>query len=91
LSAPVDAIDTPQAVLDNMSEAGQVSLIVGRGRLGLEWLKSIEPVANRSMLGLEPITGYPDLSGIQIEMSHGPEFPRVPYSDATGSGLNRRT
>jgi hypothetical protein len=46
LLMPVDAIDTPQTVLDEMPDTGQAIFIVGRGRLGLEWLKSIEPLAN---------------------------------------------
>ena len=46
LLVPVDAIDTPQTVLDEMPDTAQAILIVGRGRLGLEWLKSIEPLAN---------------------------------------------
>jgi hypothetical protein len=46
LPVPVDAIDTPQNVLDDMQDRGQVNLVVGRGRLGLEWLKGIEPIAN---------------------------------------------
>lgn len=46
LPVPVDAIDTPQTVLDNMPDTGQVVLVVGRGRLGLEWLKSIDPISN---------------------------------------------
>lgn len=48
LSVPVDAIDTPQAQLDSMPDKGQVNLILGRGRLGWEWLKRIELVANSS-------------------------------------------
>jgi hypothetical protein len=43
LLVQVDAIDTPQTVLDDMPDTGQAILIVGKGRLGLEWLKSIEP------------------------------------------------
>jgi hypothetical protein len=44
LSVPLVAIDTPQAELDAMPDAGHVRLVLGEGRLGLEWLKSIEPV-----------------------------------------------
>lgn len=44
LSVPVDVIDTPQAVLDNMPDTGLVTLVVGKGRLGLEWLRSIQPL-----------------------------------------------
>lgn len=46
LLVPVDAIDSPQTVLDEMPDTGQAILIVGRGRLGLEWLKNIVPFAN---------------------------------------------
>jgi hypothetical protein len=46
LPVPVDAIDTRQSVLDDMQDGGQVNLVVGRGRLGLEWLKRIEPIGN---------------------------------------------
>ena len=48
LSVPIDAIDTPQEVLANMPDAGKVNLIIGKGRLGLAWLKRIEPVAESS-------------------------------------------
>jgi hypothetical protein len=44
LSVPLVAIDTPQAELVAMPDAGHVRLVLGEGRLGLEWLKSIEPV-----------------------------------------------
>jgi hypothetical protein len=44
LPVPFTEIDTPQEALDAMPDAGQVRLIVGEGRLGLEWLKSIELV-----------------------------------------------
>jgi len=44
LSVPLVAIDTPQADLDAMPDAGHVRLVLGEGRLGLEWLKSIELV-----------------------------------------------
>lgn len=46
LFVPVDGIHTPQEVLDDMLDTGQVNLIVGKGRLGLEWLKSIEPISS---------------------------------------------
>lgn len=45
LPVPVNAIDTPLKVLDVMPDAGRVTLVVGKGRFGLEWLRSIEPVA----------------------------------------------
>jgi hypothetical protein len=44
LRVPFTEIDTPQEALDAMPDAGQMRLIVGEGRLGLEWLKSIELV-----------------------------------------------
>lgn len=44
LSVPLVAIGTPQADLDAMPDSGSVRLIAGEGRLGLEWLKSIELV-----------------------------------------------
>jgi hypothetical protein len=43
LAVPVTAIDTPEAELEAMSDRAFVRLIVGQGRLGLEWLKGIEP------------------------------------------------
>jgi hypothetical protein len=42
LRVPLTAIDTPQEELDAMADGGSVRLIVGQGRLGLEWLKGIE-------------------------------------------------
>jgi len=48
LPVPIDAIDTPQKVLDDMLDKGQVDIIIGRGRFGLDWLKGIEPVATPS-------------------------------------------
>ena len=42
LRVPVTAIDTPQEELDAMADSGSVRLIVGQGRLGVEWLKGIE-------------------------------------------------
>src|SRR5271166_1521419 len=42
LSVPLIAIGTPQADLDAMPDAGHVHLVLGQGRLGLEWLKAIE-------------------------------------------------
>jgi len=44
LNVPIDHIDTPQELLNEMPDAAQVRLVVGRGRLGLEWLKGIEPI-----------------------------------------------
>ena len=44
LRVPVDEVGTPQKVLDEMPDTGQVDLIVGRGRFGLGWLKSIVPL-----------------------------------------------
>jgi hypothetical protein len=43
LAVPVTAIDTPEAELEAISDRAFVRLIVGQGRLGLEWLKGIEP------------------------------------------------
>ena len=45
LSVPLIAIGTPQADLDAMPDSGFVRLIVGEGRLGLQWFKGIEVVA----------------------------------------------
>jgi hypothetical protein len=42
LRVPLTAIDTPQEELDAMADSGSVRLIVGQGRLGVEWLKGIE-------------------------------------------------
>lgn len=42
LRVPRTAIDTPQDELDAMADSGSVRLLVGQGRLGLEWLKGIE-------------------------------------------------
>jgi hypothetical protein len=42
LSVPLVAIGTPQLELDAMPNSGVVHLMVGEGRFGLEWLKSIE-------------------------------------------------
>ena len=44
LPVPIDHIDTPQELLNEMPDSTQVRLVVGRGRLGLEWLKGIEPI-----------------------------------------------
>ena len=41
LKVPVTAIDTPEEVLERMTDAGEVELSVGQGRFGLEWLKGI--------------------------------------------------
>jgi hypothetical protein len=43
LSVPLDVVDSPQKALSAMPDAGEVILIVGKGRLGLEWLKGIGP------------------------------------------------
>jgi hypothetical protein len=42
LRVPITAIGTPQEELETMEDSGYVRLIVGEGRLGLEWLKQIE-------------------------------------------------
>jgi hypothetical protein len=42
LRVPITAIDTPEAELEAMPDRAFVRLIVGQGRLGLEWLKGIE-------------------------------------------------
>jgi hypothetical protein len=44
LPVPFTKIDTPQQAVDAMPDAAQLRLIVGEGRLGSEWLKSIELV-----------------------------------------------
>jgi hypothetical protein len=44
LDVPLDAIDTPQDTLNAMPDVGQVLLIVGNGRLGLEWLNRMDPL-----------------------------------------------
>src|SRR5689334_6838288 len=44
LNVPRSDIDSPQEQLEAMPDSGVVRLIVGEGRLGLEWLKSIEAV-----------------------------------------------
>jgi len=41
LDVPLTAIDTSQEDLDALPNSGHVRLIIGKGRLGLEWLKSI--------------------------------------------------
>jgi len=41
LDVPLTAIGTPQDELDALPNSGHVRLIVGEGRLGLEWLKGI--------------------------------------------------
>ena len=48
LPVPINAIDTAQKVLSEMPGTDQVILTVGKGRFGLEWLKSIEPPAKPS-------------------------------------------
>jgi hypothetical protein len=42
LTVPRTEIDTPLHELEAMPDRGSVRLIVGQGRLGLEWLKGIE-------------------------------------------------
>ncbi len=42
MNVPITSKDTPQTVLDAMRDAGQVRLILGKGRFGLDWLKRIE-------------------------------------------------
>jgi hypothetical protein len=41
VDVPVIDLDTPQSQLDAMPDSGTVSLAVGQGRLGLEWLSGI--------------------------------------------------
>jgi hypothetical protein len=43
VAAPVVSVDTPNAALEAMPDAGRVRLVVGQGRLGLEWLKAVLP------------------------------------------------
>jgi hypothetical protein len=43
IRVPQTAIGTPLQELEAMRDSGYVRLVVGEGRLGLEWLKSIEP------------------------------------------------
>ena len=43
IHVPITAISTQQQELEAMRDSGHVRLVVGEGRLGLEWLKSIEP------------------------------------------------
>jgi hypothetical protein len=42
LAFPRIDLDTPERNLEAMPDSGVVRLIVGEGRLGLEWLKSIK-------------------------------------------------
>ncbi len=42
IHVPLTAIGTPQDELEAMRDSGHVRLVVGEGRLGLEWLKNIE-------------------------------------------------
>lgn len=42
LEVPLTGIHTPQAALEAMADAGRVNLVIGKGRLGWEWLKGIE-------------------------------------------------
>jgi hypothetical protein len=48
LDVPLTAIGTPQRELEAMPESGSVRLIVGEGRLGLEWLKRIDLTDGRA-------------------------------------------
>jgi hypothetical protein len=43
VDVPLTAIGMPQQDLEAMRDSAHVRLVVGEGRLGLEWLKSIEP------------------------------------------------
>ncbi|MGE5242858.1 MAG: hypothetical protein ACM3SQ_01340 [Betaproteobacteria bacterium] len=42
LDVPVVPVDAPAAVLERMPDAAVVRLLVGKGRLGLEWLERVE-------------------------------------------------
>jgi hypothetical protein len=42
LAVPRTDLDTSECDLEAMPDSGVVRLIVGEGRLGLEWLKSIK-------------------------------------------------
>lgn len=42
LAVPRIDLDTPERDLEAMPDSGAVRLIVGEGRLGVEWLKAIE-------------------------------------------------
>jgi hypothetical protein len=42
LDVPVTAIGTPEEALERMPDTGEVKLLVGQGRLGLEWLGGVE-------------------------------------------------
>ncbi len=42
LDVPLTGIHTPQTVLEAMPDTGRVNLIIGKGRLGWDWLKGIE-------------------------------------------------
>jgi hypothetical protein len=42
LDVPLTPIHSPQEMLDEMPVAGHVRLVVGEGRLGLEWFKRVE-------------------------------------------------
>lgn len=44
LAVPIDRVDTPQNVLSEMPDAGQARLVIGKGRLGLDWLNTITPM-----------------------------------------------
>jgi hypothetical protein len=43
LAVPLIGVHTPQATLNAMPDAARVNLVLGKGRLGWEWLKGIEP------------------------------------------------
>jgi hypothetical protein len=47
LVVPVTAIGTPEAALEGMPDAATVRLILGQGRFGWEWLKTIERAQRR--------------------------------------------
>jgi hypothetical protein len=42
LEVAVDALDTPEAVLQAMPDGGHVRLVLGEGRFGWDWLRRIE-------------------------------------------------
>jgi hypothetical protein len=42
LAVPLSIVDTPQEQLAALPDRGQLRLIVGQGRLGLEWLATLE-------------------------------------------------
>ena len=42
LDVPITDMHTPQSDLEEMPDVGRVRLVIGKGRLGLDWLKQIE-------------------------------------------------